>query len=41
MGMETMEWYNNFCLIGHTDKRSKAWHYMESMQGDEPNHYTG
>lgn len=41
MGMETMEWYNNFCLIGHTDKRSKAWHYMESMQGDEPNHYDG
>lgn len=41
MGMETMEWYNNFCLIGHTDKRSKAWHYMESMQGDEPNHYSG
>ena len=41
MGMETMEWYNNFCLIGHTDKRSKAWHYMESMQGDEPNHYPG
>lgn len=41
MGMETMEWYNNFCLIGHTDKRSKAWHFMESMQGDEPNHYPG
>lgn len=41
MGQETMEWYNNFCLVGHTDKRGKSWHYMESMQGDEPNHYTG
>ena len=39
MGMETAEWYNNFCLVGHTDKRGKAWHYMEAMQGDEPNHY--
>lgn len=39
MGMETSEWYNNFCLIGHTDKRGKAWHYQEAMQGDEPNHY--
>lgn len=41
MGMETAEWYNNFCLVGHTDKRGKAWHFMESMQGDEPNHYPG
>lgn len=39
MGMETSEWYNNFCLIGHTNERGKAWHYMEAMQGDEPNHY--
>lgn len=41
MGMESAKWYNNFCLIGHTDKRGKAWHYMESMQGKEPNHYPG
>ena len=41
MGMESSEWYNNFCLIGHTEERGKAWHYMESMQGDEPNHYPG
>jgi phage/plasmid-like protein (TIGR03299 family) len=41
MGMETSEWYNNFCLIGHTDERGKAWHYQEAMQGDEPNHYPG
>ncbi|AEK07505.1 hypothetical protein SEND513_61 [Mycobacterium phage Send513] len=39
MGAETMEWYNNFCLIGHTNQRGKSWHYMESMQGEEPNHY--
>jgi len=41
MGMETSEWYNNFCLIGHTNERGKAWHYQEAMQGDEPNHYPG
>lgn len=41
MGMETAEWYNNFCLIGHTAKRGKSWHYQEAMQGDEPNHYAG
>jgi phage/plasmid-like protein (TIGR03299 family) len=41
MGLETAEWYNNFCLIGHTDKRGKSWHYQEAMQGDEPNHYPG
>lgn len=41
MGAETMEWYNNFCLVGHTDKRGHSWHFMESMQGDEPNHYPG
>lgn len=41
MGMETAEWYNNFCLIGHTDERGFAWHYMKAMQGSEPNHYPG
>jgi phage/plasmid-like protein (TIGR03299 family) len=39
MGAETSEWYNNFCLIGHTEKRGHSWHYQEAMQGDEPNHY--
>jgi hypothetical protein len=39
MGMETSEWYNNFCLIGHELKRGKAWHYQAAMQGDRPNHY--
>ena len=41
MSMETEEWLNRFCLIGMTDKRGNAWHYRESLQGDEPNHYQG
>jgi phage/plasmid-like protein (TIGR03299 family) len=28
-------------LIGFTDKRGKAWHWRESDQGVEPNHYAG
>ena len=32
MGMETAEWYNNFCLIGHTEERGFAWHYMKAME---------
>tara|TARA_Y100001951_G_scaffold89117_1_gene81233 strand:+ start:67 stop:1125 length:1059 start_codon:yes stop_codon:yes gene_type:complete len=34
-----MEWLNQNCLIGFTSKRGTAWHYKESSQGDEPNHY--
>lgn len=41
MGAETMEWYNTMCLVGHTEKRGNSWHYMESLQGNEPNHYPG
>ena len=41
MSTETDEWLNRFCLIGQTDKRGMAWHYRESAQGDEPNHYPG
>jgi len=41
MGLETAEWYNNFCLVGHTDERGMSWHYQKAMQGDEPNHYPG
>ena len=36
-----MEWLNNYCLIGMTDKRGHAWHYLKSEQGVEPNHYPG
>jgi phage/plasmid-like protein (TIGR03299 family) len=41
MSQETSEWLNRYTLIGFTDKRDKAWHYRESAQGAEPNHYPG
>lgn len=41
MSKETSKWLNTNTLIGHTDKRGKAWHYKESDQGAEPNHYAG
>jgi len=41
MSSETMEWLNQFTLIGFTDKRGNAWHYREAAQGGEPNHYPG
>jgi phage/plasmid-like protein (TIGR03299 family) len=41
MSAETAEWLNQNILIGLTDKRGKAWHYKESAQGNEPNHYPG
>lgn len=39
MSQESMWWLNNMTLQGFTDKRGTAWHYMESEQGTEPNHY--
>lgn len=41
MSRETAEWLNRNILIGYTDKRGHAWHYKESDQGVEPNHYPG
>ncbi|HEX5116279.1 MAG TPA: DUF932 domain-containing protein [Pseudonocardiaceae bacterium] len=41
MSNETLDWLNTNILIGHTDKRGKAWHYRASAQGAEPNHYPG
>lgn len=41
MSQETIEWLNQFTLIGFTDKRGNAWHYREAAQGGEPNHYAG
>jgi len=41
VSQETMKWLNNNTLIGFTDKRGNAWHYRESDQGDESNHYPG
>ena len=41
MSKETLEWLNTNTLIGFSGKRGKFWHYRESMQGGEPNHYEG
>lgn len=41
MSRETSEWLNTMTLIGFTEKRGPAWHYRESSQGAEPNHYPG
>ena len=41
MSQETMQWLNNNTVIGMTDQRGEAWHYMSCYQGDEPNHYPG
>ena len=41
MSRETLEYLNANTLIGFTGKRGNAWHYRESLQGDEPNHYAG
>jgi phage/plasmid-like protein (TIGR03299 family) len=39
MSRESMEWLNTMTLQGFTSKRGHAWHYLESEQGAEPNHY--
>ena len=39
MSNETSEWLNQNVLVGFTTKRGNAWHYKQSSQGDEPNHY--
>lgn len=39
MSQETSEWLNTRTLVGYTEQRGHAWHYRESLQGDEPNHY--
>jgi phage/plasmid-like protein (TIGR03299 family) len=41
MGVETLEHYNNQILVGFAGQRGKAWHYSQSHQGAEPNHYDG
>lgn len=41
MSRESMEWLNTMTLIGFTEKRGTAWHYRESYQGAESNHYPG
>lgn len=41
MSKETAEWLNTQTLIGFTEKRGKAWHYQEALQGEESNSYEG
>jgi phage/plasmid-like protein (TIGR03299 family) len=41
MSQETSQWLNQNVLVGQTDRRGHAWHYKESDQGTEPNHYPG
>src|ERR1700730_6555081 len=41
MSKESSEWLNRNILIGYTVERGHAWHYKESAQGVEPNHYDG
>ena len=41
MSLESTEWLNTMTLVGFTEKRGRAWHYRESSQGAEPNHYPG
>lgn len=41
MSQETIEWLNTRILVGNVTKRGTAWHYKQSAQGVEPNHYDG
>ncbi len=41
MSEETSQWLNQNTLIGLTAQRGTAWHYRQSDQGDESNHYEG
>jgi phage/plasmid-like protein (TIGR03299 family) len=39
MSKESSTWLNTQTLIGFVEKRGQAWHYRESSQGVESNHY--
>jgi len=41
MSRETSKWLNQNVLVGYTNARGTAWHYLKSNQGEEPNHYSG
>ena len=41
MSKETTKWLNTMTLIGNVLKRGKAWHWRESEQEGETNHYDG
>jgi phage/plasmid-like protein (TIGR03299 family) len=39
MSKETIQWLNEFTLVGFTEKRGNAWHFSDSHQGELSNHY--
>jgi phage/plasmid-like protein (TIGR03299 family) len=39
MSRETDQWLNTMTLVGYTAERGNAWHYRQSLQGIESNHY--
>lgn len=41
MSSETSLWLNRNVLVGMTEQRGTAWHFRQSDQGEEPNHYPG
>jgi len=41
MTKETLQHLNENVLIGFSEKRGKAWHFRQNLQGHEPNHYVG
>ena len=41
MSKESSKWLNTMTLIGNVLKRGKAWHWRESEQEGESNHYDG
>jgi phage/plasmid-like protein (TIGR03299 family) len=41
MSKESSKWLNTMTLIGNVLKRGKAWHWRESEQEGETNHYDG
>jgi len=41
MSNESTAWLNTQVLIGHTDRRGRAYHYSADLQGERSNHYSG
>lgn len=41
MSKETLAWLNTNTLVGFTEKRGQAWHWMAGEQGEQSNHYPG
>jgi phage/plasmid-like protein (TIGR03299 family) len=41
MSRESYQWLNTHVLVGHTAKRGNAWHYRQTEQQGDGNHFTG